>query len=300
MSAACQRRSSVDRGSLDGKLGAMHVSVTMEREVSLPHAPAASDREQSASETAALALLRRRIAASLHGQAEEIASRWVTRLEATVAGPPAPMERVPRAERCDQAAALIRSFASALTSDDADPEDVVTLGHAVGTAARNAGTPLHHLLHALDLLEALCLCAMEEAVAPERQADGLGDGIRLCRRMQRVAACSITAAARGYTQAANDATREHFRRLRHDLRNPLGTIQGVLSLMEDDSVPEETRRGPRFRSMIQRSVRALDQLIVARLGDAEATAPSTGLDDGKPRHDVGGAGERDHGQSRAL
>jgi signal transduction histidine kinase len=300
MSAACQRWSSVDRVSLDGKLGAMHVSVTMEREVSLPQAPAASDREQSAPETAAFVLLRRRIAASLHGQAEEIASRWVTRLEASAASPPAPMQRVPREERCGQAAALIRSFASALASDDTDPEDVVTLGHAVGTAARNAGTALPHMLHALDLLEALCLCAMEEAVAPERQADGLGDGIRLCRRMQRVAARSTTAAARGYTQAANDATREHFRRLRHDLRNPLGTIQGVLSLMEDDSVPEETRRGPRFRSMIQRSVRALDQLIVARLGDAEATAPSTGLDDGEPRNDVGGAGERDHGQSRAL
>jgi len=58
--------------------------------------------------------------------------------------------------------------------------------------------------------------------------------------------------------------------LRHDLRNPIGTIRSALSLMADEAVPEEARRSPRFRAMIERNTVSLDQMIVARLSDAEA------------------------------
>jgi hypothetical protein len=58
--------------------------------------------------------------------------------------------------------------------------------------------------------------------------------------------------------------------LRHDLRNPIGTIRSALSLMADETVPEEARRSPRFSAMIERNTTSLDQMIVARLSDAEA------------------------------
>jgi signal transduction histidine kinase len=101
----------------------------------------------------------------------------------------------------------------------------------------------------------------------------MADGVRLCRRLQRGASLLTLAAAKGYSQAASDGIRDRFRHLRHDLRNPLGTIKTVLALMDDDTVPEDTRTHPRFRAMASRNARSLEDLIRARLSDAEALLP---------------------------
>jgi signal transduction histidine kinase len=74
--------------------------------------------------------------------------------------------------------------------------------------------------------------------------------------------------------AYSEALRERFRHLRHDLRNPLGTIKSVLALMDDDSVPLEARVNPSFRAMATRNARSLEELIAARLGDVAALLPS--------------------------
>jgi light-regulated signal transduction histidine kinase (bacteriophytochrome) len=116
------------------------------------------------------------------------------------------------------------------------------------------------------------------------------------------------AAAQGFGEAADRALQERFRRLRHDLRNPLGIIRSALSLMADESVPEEARRSPRFRAMIERNTTALEQMITAMLGDAEAhvvppprgEASSVPFAIREPRDDRARPRERDDRQSGAL
>jgi hypothetical protein len=98
-------------------------------------------------------------------------------------------------------------------------------------------------------------------------------GIRLARQLQRRAAILSLAATRGYTQAYAEALRERFRHLRHDLRNPLGTIKSVLALMDDESVPPDARADPRFQAMAKRNARSLEDLIADRLSDAAALLP---------------------------
>jgi K+-sensing histidine kinase KdpD len=74
-------------------------------------------------------------------------------------------------------------------------------------------------------------------------------------------------------QAYAETLRERFRHLRHDLRNPLGTIKSVLALMDDDSVPLEARVSPNFRAMATRNARSLEELIAERLSDVATLLP---------------------------
>jgi light-regulated signal transduction histidine kinase (bacteriophytochrome) len=82
------------------------------------------------------------------------------------------------------------------------------------------------------------------------------------------------AVAKGYTQAMGDVMRGRFRHLRHDLRNPLGTIKSVLAMMDDETMPAEARANPRFRAMAKRNARSLSELIADRLRDGEALVPA--------------------------
>ena len=173
-------------------------------------------------------------------------------------------------------------MAASLASDGGASDDAVVVGLAFGTAAFGAGAMLHHLLRALDLLDAMCLYMIEEAAADDATLDAT-DGVRLCRRFQRATGTVALAAARGYAQAAGGAMQERFRRLRHDMRNPLSTIRSALELMADETVPEDARRSPRFRAMIERNATALDRMIVTRLGDAEGRSPAGTYQDIAPR-----------------
>jgi hypothetical protein len=74
-----------------------------------------------------------------------------------------------------------------------------------------------------------------------------------------------------------DGLRDRFRHLRHDLRNPLGTIKSVLALMDDETVPADARSSPRFRAMATRQARSLDEMIVSRLSDSAALLPALTL-----------------------
>jgi signal transduction histidine kinase len=245
--------------------------VPTEREVSLPVTLPASDAGARPAELAEFAVARRETAALLERQADDIATRWEVQVRALL--PEATGEDV-TSSRVERAASVVRSLAASLAADGGASDDAVALGLAVGTAAFGGGAMLHHLLRTLDLLVAMCLFVMEEAVGNGAVraggiAGGIADGVRLSRRLQQAAGTITLAAARGYAQAAAGAMQERFRRLRHDLRNPLSTIRSALELMADESVPEEARRSPRFRDMIERNATALDRMIVARLGDAE-------------------------------
>ena len=213
--------------------------------------------------------LRSRVAASLEQQAADIAQRWERQARNVALRDEASHE----GRSGVSAVALVQSFAAALASDGVTTEDSVALGLAFGIEAFEAGASLHHTLKALDLLGAMTMYVVEGAVAGESRGD-IADGVRLCRRLQQGTSLLTLAATKGYTQAVSDGLRDRFRHLRHDLRNPLGTIKSVLALMDDESVPADARSHPRFRAMAERNARSLDELIVDRLSDAAALLPA--------------------------
>jgi signal transduction histidine kinase len=72
---------------------------------------------------------------------------------------------------------------------------------------------------------------------------------------------------KGFTEGYFDEVRSRYRLLRHDLRNPLGTIRTAVSLMEDETIPAEMRANPRFRAMVKRNATSIDTMIAQRLAD---------------------------------
>jgi signal transduction histidine kinase len=171
---------------------------------------------------------------------------------------------------------LVEALIGGLAEGDDAVQDTIGQGMQFGSAAFDRGVSLHQVLKALDLLMAMALFAVESTLdrsagLPETSA---ADGVRLSRRLQRRGALLSLAATRGYMQAYADALRDRFRHLRHDLRNPLGTIKSVLALMDDESVPLEARVNPNFRGMATRNARSLEELIAERLSDAAALLPT--------------------------
>jgi signal transduction histidine kinase len=149
------------------------------------------------------------------------------------------------------------------------------LGLSFGVETFESGASVHHMLKALDLLSAMVLYTVETALTEEGVATGdMADGVRLCRRFQQASSLLTLASAKGYTQAVSDGLRDRYRHLRHDLRNPLGTIKSVLALMDDESMPVDARSHPRFRAMATRNARSLEEMIAARLSDAAALLPA--------------------------
>ena len=172
----------------------------------------------------------------------------------------------------------VGTLLEALIGDAAEsqrvPENIIGHGLEFGASAFARGASLHHVMKSLDLLASMTLHAVESAMERvETPTVNPADGIRLCRRLQGRASLLSLAATRGYLQAYAETLREGFRHLRHDLRNPLGTIKSVLALMEDESVPLEARVNPSFRAMATRNARVLEELIADRLSDATALLP---------------------------
>ena len=118
--------------------------------------------------------------------------------------------------------------------------------------------------------------------AMENAAMGDGCSIRkrcrriwLARRLQHRATLLSLAVIRAHTQAREELLRDRFRQLRHDLRNPLGTIKSVLALMDDESIPIEARANPNFRDIAKRNARSLEEMIADQLGDS--AVPQSGI-----------------------
>ena len=211
----------------------------------------------------------------LRRQGPDLGYRWASQARALLM-----LEELgaDEAQHALDAASLAETLIGGLSDGDAAHEDTIGQGMQFGVTAFRRGVSLHHVLKALDLLMAMMLFSVESTLDqivgfPETDA---ADGIRLSRRLQRRGALLSLAATRGYMQAYADALRDRFRHLRHDLRNPLGTIKSVLALMDDDSVPLEARVNPNFRAMATRNARSLEELIAERLGDAAALLPTVG------------------------
>jgi signal transduction histidine kinase len=143
-------------------------------------------------------------------------------------------------------------------------------GRTVGAEAHRRAVSLHVLLKELDILSALLLGSAEE-VAREELAHGTSsDGVRVARCITEVTSQLRLAAVIGYTEAVSDELRERYRAIRHDLRNPLGTIKSAVALLTDETIPVETRESGRVRAMVVRNTSSLDQLIDEVLGDTAA------------------------------
>ncbi len=225
--------------------------------------------ERPLPESPAFGALRARTATALQARSTHIAAQWEDQSR-TVA-----LREVATGDDVGSrsvAVALLESLAASLASDGAISDDLVVLGLAFGTDAFERGGSLHHALKGLDLLSAMALFAVETSLADEVGATA-ADGVRVCRRLQQASSLLTLAAAKGYTQEMGDAMRDRFRHLRHDLRNPLGTIKSVLAMMDDETMPAEARGHPRFRAMAKRNARSLGELISDRLSDMEAVAP---------------------------
>ena len=152
--------------------------------------------------------------------------------------------------------------------------EVMQLGWEAGGRAFASGLSVHHVVRDADLLLAIVLTDLEREleVLPSDVVATPAAAFGAARRLQRSMGRYTQAAASGFVHALLRSLRERYRLLRHDLRNPLGTIRSALSLMDDESVPEEMRHGPGIRSMVARNAGSLDRLIASGLDDAAAAA----------------------------
>ena len=211
--------------------------------------------------------MRTDVANALQAQSHQIGARWAEQVRTV-----ALREEGAGDSLAETATALVASLASALASDGSTSDDLVVRGLSFGAEAFELGGSLHHALKSLDLLSAMLLYAVETAMGDS--AGSAADGVRMSRRLQQATSHLTLSTAKGYTQAMGDSMRDQFRHLRHDLRNPLGTIKSVLAMMDDETMPAEARAHPRFRAMAKRNARALGDLIADRLSDSAAVFPT--------------------------
>jgi signal transduction histidine kinase len=178
------------------------------------------------------------------------------------------------ADEATAAPALVRALATSLRKDARPVGEVMRAGWHAGADAHAAGLSLRHVVRDADLLLAVLLAEMERVLeSPPDDLQGTpADAIALARRLHQTAGGYQQAAVSGFVHAFLGALRERYRLLRHDMRNPLGTIQGALSLMEDESVPMEQRHAPAVRQMVARNAGSLDRLIAAGLDDTAAAS----------------------------
>ncbi|HEU4628573.1 MAG TPA: histidine kinase dimerization/phospho-acceptor domain-containing protein [Gemmatimonadaceae bacterium] len=210
-------------------------------------------------------------------EAAELGAHWQTRARAAVPRPPdqPPIADAALAER------IVAAVGAALRDDGRWQDDIMRAGWELGTAAQAVQYAQDALLTELELLTAILL------YAAERHTDALDtpravattpptETFAAIRRMHEAASLLTLAATRGHAHHQEETLRSHLRSLRHDLRNPIGTIQSAAALMQDETLPAEQRANPRYAQMVVRNAQSLQELITRGLGD-EGTAPPSHL-----------------------
>lgn len=172
----------------------------------------------------------------------------------------------------ERSARVVDSLGCAVRGGGRCKDDLMRVGWDFGATVHLAGVSLHHMLREIELLEAIFLYACERAAGP--LPGTAAEGIAAARRANSSLSLFTLAAAKGFTNAYLTSLQDHYRALRHDLRNPLGTIKSAVSLMEDPSVAPEMRNDPRFRAMVVRNAKSLDAVISAQLSDASTLVPA--------------------------
>ena len=229
------------------------------------------------------------VADALLAESNALGARWQAQARAVaprVAGRPATPWRgvalvnptLLSAAVAESTPAIVHAIARALRNTPRCQDGVLRAGWAYGAATHRGGATLQDVVKELDLLAAMALY-VGERVAEGPQGDGVGaaEGVHVARHLLRAFTILRLAASKGYTHAASEELREHYRILRHDLRNPIGTIRSAVSLMEDESLPAEVRFSARYRAMVVRNATSLDAMIGAGLSDAASEISSLTL-----------------------
>jgi hypothetical protein len=214
------------------------------------------------------------MAQALVARAGELGEAWAARGAAAV-GQPANG----KPESVDDAVAaeeLVRTLVAAVGGGYWH-ETVMRAGWAAGTRAYWRGVSLYQLLKEIDGGVALLLSAVDVATAGYVGPSTAADGLVVARRLSDASSFLRLAAAGGYTRAMTDELRKRYRAIRHDLKNPLGTITSAVALMDDETVPEKTRQDPRMREMLARNARSMEAKITAALGDSAAQLPTVAV-----------------------
>ena len=222
-------------------------------------------------------LLAAYLADYLARDAAALGAHWQARARAAVLRRPGqpPTADAALAER------LVTALSGALGDAAQWQDDVMRAGWELGLSAQRAGYAADALLTELELLAAILL------YAAERHTDALDtpravattpptETLAVVRRLHEAQSLLTLAATRGYSHRQDENVREHLKALRHDLRDPIGTIQNAAALMQDETLPVDQRANPRYAAMVVRNAQSLQELISRGLGEeggAAAAAP---------------------------
>ena len=210
--------------------------------------------------------LTHQVVSSLQAEAPALAARWRTDGARVAPGAPTMAADTPQSGEIVRA---LDALARGISGEPCWQDDLIRAGWALGAEEFRLGASLPALLKQLDLMEAMTLYAAETAAAADDTATA-ADGIAIARRLQRARSLLSLAMLKGFVEEYLDGVRSRYRTLRHDIRNPLGTIKTAVSLMEDETIPADMRANPRFRAMVTRNATSIDAMIGQRLGDGAA------------------------------
>ncbi len=220
-------------------------------------------------------LLATYLADYLARDAAALGAHWQARARAAVPRPPGqpPTADAVLAER------IVAAIAGAMGDAAQWQDDVMRAGWELGIGAQRAGYASDALLTELELFTAILL------YAAERHTDALDtpravattpptETLAAVRRLHEAVSLLTLASTRGYAHRQEENVRAHLRSLRHDLRNPIGTIQSAAALMQDETLPAEQRANPRYAQMVVRNAQSLQDLITRGLGEGGAAPVS--------------------------
>ena len=213
--------------------------------------------------------LTEQVAAKLRSEAAELTARWKSQARSHAPRVAAPAgSGSPESPEAD-AETVIDAIADAMVGGTSWQTDLMRRSWEIGSVAHHAGVTLHYMLKEVDLLLAMVLYSVERGLE-DAEGSSPAEGMRVARRLHEAGSLLRLTAAKGFTHSYLKALRDRYQTLRHDLRNPLGTIKSAISMMDDLTVPLELRTDPRFRVMVTRNAGSLEGLISAGLGDDAA------------------------------
>lgn len=214
------------------------------------------------------------VASALMDQAGDLGRSWARRGAVAVGVEPAASGLADASQDIGPVEDIIRTLAAAACEGSRWHEQAMHDGWDSGSAALRRGASLNQLLKELDGGVMLVLRAVDTATRGYPGPTTAADGLAVARRISDAASLLRLAAAGGYTRGMVDELRSRYRTIRHDLRNPLGTITTAVALMDDESVPEATRQNPKVRAMVARNARSMEAMIASTLGDPAAQLPA--------------------------
>ena len=213
--------------------------------------------------------LAEQVATSLRGEAAELTARWKSQARSHAPRVSDPGATPPTELKEGEAQTIVDAIADAVANGASWQTDLMRRSWDMGSVAHHAGVTLHYMLKEVDLLMAMVLYAAERALDGAEGSSAV-EGMQVARRLHEAGSLLRLTAAKGFTHSYLKALRDRYQTLRHDLRNPLGTIKSAISMMDDLTVPLELRTDPRFRVMVTRNATSLEGLISGGLGDDAA------------------------------